>query len=1063
MCLEVDVIIIVGGGKLAKVQAVADDFVPGSNHRLTIFDRDNGFNFLIDTGANISVIPVTKKQKLSTSCSDYKLFAANNTQIKTYGTRTFNVNLNLRRPYRWTFVIADVSQPILGADFLEHHNLIVDLRAKKLIDKQTNLLTFARIVHHNEPSLSTIDNSHQFLDLLNEFSEITKPISFKKIDKECDDDMYHYIEVTGQPVHARSRPLPPDRYKKVKEEFKLMQEMGICRPSKSQWASPLHVVSKKNGDIRPVGDYRRLNAITKPDRYPVPRLHDFTYILAGKKIFTRLDINRAYHFIKIAPEDVEKTAVICPFGLFEFLRLPFGLRNGSQSFQRFMSQKVLKGLDFLFNFVDDVIIASDNINQHREHLRQVFNRFLDFGITINLAKCDFGKSVIEFLGYEVSVDGILPLDHKIKAIMEFPRPETVEQMRRFLGMVNFYRANIPHAAEIQSSLNDFLKNSKKKDKTKVLWSDKTIKDFEKCKLGLKNAVRIAHPVCNVPLALMTDASDKSAGAVLQQKIDNNWIPLGYFSKKFTTAQQKYSTYDRELTAIFLAIKHFRYLIEGQQITIFTDHKPLTFAFHKLETNCETSRRTRQLLFISEFTTDVKYIKGSDNNIADALSRVEAIQIPSSIDYAELAVAQESDMELTQLIGSNKYNISLKRMHIPNCEKDIYCENSTSYCKPYIPKDHRKNIFESIHSLGHPGIRASRKLIGKRFFWPGLNRDVGQWAKTCIQCQKSKISRHTVSELQQFSNAERLSHVHLDIVGPLPPCQHGHRYIVTMIDRFTRWPEAIPVSEITAEVIAKVFYEKWICRFGTVFKVTSDQGRQFESSLFTQLLKLMGIKKSRSSPYHPQCNGIIERWHRSMKQALTARVTNNTSWCNELPTVLLGLRAVGRSDNNVSPAEYMYGQTIRLPGDFYDISDKHIIDDNAFLEQLRYNISMLKPVPSKVRNSRTLFVHKELNNCEYVFIRNDAVRKPLVPPYNGPYRVLSRSNKIYTIQLPKSKVNVSIDRLKPAFILNDQCPCDEYTANVSKQSEIESNINDKDKIKTTKSGRKVRMPVRFLNC
>lgn len=235
--------------------------------------------------------------------------------------------------------------------------------------------------------------------------------------------------------------------------------MGICQPSKSQWASPLNVVSKKNG-IRPVGDYRRLNAITKPDRYPVPRLHDFTYILSGKKFFSRLDINRAYHFIKIAPEDIEKTAVICPFGLFEFLRLAFGLRNGSQSFQRFMSQNVLKGLDFLFNFVDDVIIGSDNMEEHEKHLRQVFERFLEFGITINLSKCEFGKSVIEFLGYEVSTDGIRPLDHKVKAIVEFPQPETVDQLRRFLGMVNFYRANIPNAAEIQSTLNEFLKRAK---------------------------------------------------------------------------------------------------------------------------------------------------------------------------------------------------------------------------------------------------------------------------------------------------------------------------------------------------------------------------------------------------------------------------------------------------------------------------------------------------------------------------------------------------------------------------------------------------------------------------
>lgn len=178
--------------------------------------------------------------------------------------------------------------------------------------------------------------------------------------------------------------------------------MGICRPSKSAWASPLHVVAKKNGDIRPCGDYRRLNAITKPDRYPVPRLHDFTYVLAGKKVFSKLDINKSYHCVKVAKKDIEKTEIITPFGLFEFPRMTFGLRNASQTFQRFMNHTVLQGLDFLFSFVDDVIIASDSIEENKRHLRQVFERFRQFGITINLSKCEFGKSSIEFLGYEVS-------------------------------------------------------------------------------------------------------------------------------------------------------------------------------------------------------------------------------------------------------------------------------------------------------------------------------------------------------------------------------------------------------------------------------------------------------------------------------------------------------------------------------------------------------------------------------------------------------------------------------------------------------------------------------------
>lgn len=1057
------------------MQTVAENFVPSANHRLCVYDRENRLKFLVDTGANISVIPANSKQK-SEQCMDYKLFAANNSEIKTYGIKHMTLNLNLRRPYRWTFVIADVNQAILGADFLTHHNLIVDLSAKKLIDGETKLLTLGSIIESNMPSVGTINYDHPFLSLLKDYPEITKPISFNNLENTCvNNDTLHYIETSGKPVHARARPLPPDRYHKVKEEFRSMQEMGICRPSKSEWASPLHIVAKKNGDIRPVGDYRRLNAITKPDRYPVPRLHDFTYILSGKKVFSKIDINKAYFFIKVAPQDIEKTAIITPIGLFEFLRLPFGLRNGSQTFQRFMSNNVLKDMDFLFSFIDDVIVASDTMEEHENHLRQLFQRFTEFGITINIDKCEFGKQVIEFLGYEVSTNGIKPLEHKVKAIVEFPRPETVEQLRRFLGMVNFYRASIPNATKYQSVLNEYLKNSKKKDKRKIDWTDKAIEAFDQCKLSLKDAVMLSHPVPNVPLSLMSDASDKFAGAVLQQWVNDKWLPLGYFSKKFTIAQQKYSTYDRELTAIFMAIKHFRHQFEGRELRIFTDHKPLTFAFNKVETKCETPRRTRQLLFVSEFTTDIRYVKGSKNNIADALSRVETIHSPTCIDYAELASAQEGDLELNNLLNGKNNNISLKKIIMPDCNKLIYCEVSTSNCRPYIPSKFRRLVFDIVHNVSHPGIRSTRKLVSQRYFWPGLNKDTNNWAKTCISCQKSKISRHTKSEFQQFPSVERLSHVHIDIVGSLTPCEHGHRYLITMIDRFTKWPEAVPVTEITAEVVAKVFYETWICRFGTFDKLTTDQGRQFESKLFSELLKLMGIKKSRSSPYHPQSNGMIERWHRSMKQSLRARLNDNKSWCSELPTVLLGLRSVSRSDNGVSPAEYVYGQAIRLPGDFYDISDNRICDDNVFLQTLRDNIRNLKPVSKQIRNSRTLFIHSELNTCDYVFIRNDAVRKPLVQPYDGPYRVMSRNGKVFNVQLPNRTINISVDRLKPAFVLNNQsndvikdCVTSGSNESVNKSkkdgtvsNKIVDNSSSVDhRIKVTSRGRTVKLPVRF---
>lgn len=991
------------GGKLLTATEEAETVAEVTNRRLFISDRKSGIRYLVDTGATLSVFPVklpTKKKN-----DDLNLYAANGTPIPTYGTVVLNLDLGLRRKLTWRFILAKVSHPIIGADLLYHHSILVDLAGCRLVDSITGLTLRGQLANVRVPSISSVPSGEWFTDILRKYPGVTQITSFQKSPKH---DVVHYIETKGAPVTAKARRLPTERYNAAKKEFMQMVEEGICRPSNSPWASPLHIVQKKDGGIRPCGDYRQLNARTVPDRYAVPNLADFNTNMHGNKIFTKLDLNRAYYQIPMATEDIPKTAVITPFGLFEFLRMCFGLRNASQTFQRFLDH-VLRGLEFAWWYLDDILIGSRNEKEHIAHLQEVLQRLEDRGLTINLAKCVFAQPEVEFLGHKVNSEGITALPTKVEAIASYPRPTTVKELRRFLGMFNFYRRCIPRAAELQAALNRHLAGSKKNDSSHIPWTEESVQAFERCKAAIKEAAVIGHPKPDAELVLVCDASSTAMGAVLQQREGTSWRPLGFFSKSLTPAQQKYATYDRELLAIHRAIKHFRCYLEGRHFVIWTDHKPLQHAFsQKPET--ATPMRIRLVNFISQFTTDIRHVAGEDNAVADALSRVEDIECTE--DFSRLAKEQATDPNVPEL-GKNP-RLKLRWIKPLGSPVLVLCETSTPHTRPYVPESMRQEFFERLHGLSHPGIRATRRLLTQRFFWPSMNADVARWARCCIPCQRSKVIRHTVSSPAKFAPSGRFEHVHVDIIGPLPP-SNGKRYCLTIIDRFTRWPEACPLENITSATAAEAIVSTWVARYGTPARITTDQGRQFESELFSNLTRVLGIQRCRTTAYHPQSNGCVERWHRSLKASLMATL-NNEAWTTMLPTVLLGLRSAVRQDNGASAAEMTFGEPLRLPGEFFEPS-RRPEDTESTLRSLRRAMKDLRPAPHRNSKVKT-FVHGDLKTCGHVFLRDDSVRKPLTPPYSGPYRVITREEKTFTVQLPSGPKTVSIDRLKAAHLLEE---------------------------------------------
>ena len=433
------------------------------------------------------------------------------------------------------------------------------------------------------------------------------------------------------PIREKPRRLPDPVTEEIEAQCEELRKIGVIEFSKSSWAAPVVPIRKKDGSLRLCVDYRKLNKVTKSDRFPMPNMNDLVFSLKGVKYFTALDLVRGYYQVPLDPETAECTAFSTPRNHYQFRRLCFGLKNAPAAFQREM-QEVLRDFDSkqVIVYIDDILILGRSFEEHLQLVERVLSTLRQYGMKVKLAKCEWFKPEVAFLGHVVGRDGVRKCSEYVESVVTFPRPETVKKLRSFLGLVNFQRKFIENCSVISRPLNAWMG---KPDKTKILWSEDLVESFEKLKQAMARDVQLTYPDYSddaEPLVLSSDASSFGAGACLTQNQSGDVRVIAYASTTFNSAQLNYSTIEQELAAIRWSVHAFRGFIMGVKFILYTDHRPLIFMSNMSKQNTRIIRTMNEL---AEYDFDVRFRPGRDNFVADTMSRLYTP--PEIEDHEEL--------------------------------------------------------------------------------------------------------------------------------------------------------------------------------------------------------------------------------------------------------------------------------------------------------------------------------------------------------------------------------------------------------------------------------------------
>ena len=914
----------------------------------------------------------------------------------------------------------------------------------------------------------------------------------------------HRILTTDEaPVQERMRRTPIKFVNEEESTLKSMLQAGVIRPSTSSWASAPVLVRKKDGEVRYTVDYRKVNAKTIRDVYPLPLISECIDALEGTLWFHTLDLASGYWQIDIDPRDCHKTAFITRHGLFEHVRLAQGLCNAPATFQRVM-HLVLRGLtwDRALVYLDDVIVMGRDFMNALENLERVLQRFQSHNLKLKPKKCNLFCTEVNFLGRHISRDGVAMSSDHIKSVKDWPTPTTVEELQKFLGFINYHREFIPRLSLVASPL--FALTRKNVD---FQWDNRCMEAFNNLKKTMTSPPVLSFPNNRDPFVLDTDASDLALGACLYQVRDGKEYPVSYSSVLLTPAQRKYCTTRKELLAIVLFTRQYRHYLLGGEFTIRTDHHSLAWLCGFKDCSGQLGRWLEEL---SQYHLNIQHRPGAKHTNADAMSRIPIASecncyeagknlsdlpcggcnycqrihsqwehFEEDVDYVvplgvrsiqavddgcittihgyskqELKTLQHDDPELNmihnwltgnppsqaelQLQGHNVKKLWRHKDQLLLKDGVLYhnwiSPALTNHPRLLVPQSLRSEVLHLAHdtkSGGHWGRDKTMARLLQSFYWPRMRRDVDLHISTCRACTVNKHQGMPRRAMQNYQAGEPNERVHLDFLGPFETSNQGNKYILSIVDQFTRWIEIYALPEQTAIATSKTFFNGWIARFGTPTIVHTDQGRNFTSQLFQDLCSYLECTKTRTTPYRPNSNGQVERYNRMILTFIRCFIAgNDRDWDQHLAILGMSLRSTVNRTTGFTANMLMLGRELKMPWDVVfgaDITKSPYSNIPDYVQDiLRRMESVFAAAREKIGTAqmtqkvgydgRSKLRHTSFDIGDLVYTINASIpvgcSRKLQPVLKGPFVVTkSLSPSLYVVRDRRKNMVLHHDRLR----------------------------------------------------